>query len=67
MGRSLRIAVQLALSAAIIGYLLWQIDVGKTADQIAAALPGGLILAWRSARGGLRPPGRGERAPVDTS
>jgi uncharacterized protein (TIRG00374 family) len=39
MGRGLRIAVQLALSAAIIGYLLWQIDVGKTADQIASSNP----------------------------
>jgi uncharacterized protein (TIRG00374 family) len=37
------------------------------AVTIAAALPGGLILAWRSVRGGVRPPGRGEPAPVDTS
>jgi len=59
MRRGLRIAIQLALSAAIIGYLLWQIDVGKTADQIASSDPLYLLpavaifivtvwpLAWR--------------------
>lgn len=43
--RALRIAVQLALSAGIIGYLLWQIDVGKTADQIASSNPLYLVPA----------------------
>jgi glycosyltransferase 2 family protein len=34
---------------------------------IAAAIPGALILAWRSIRGGLLAPGRRERAPAETS
>jgi hypothetical protein len=37
------------------------------AVTIVAALPGGLILAWRSARLGVPPPGRREPAPIDTS
>jgi uncharacterized protein (TIRG00374 family) len=45
MRRGLRIAVQLALSAAIIGYLLWQIDVGKAADRIGSSNPFYLLAA----------------------
>lgn len=59
MRRGRRVAVQLALSAAIIGYLLWQIDVGKTAEYVASSDPLYLLpavaifiatvwpLAWR--------------------
>jgi glycosyltransferase 2 family protein len=45
MRRGLRIAVQLVLSAAIIGYLLWRIDVGEAADHIASSDPLYLLAA----------------------
>lgn len=57
--RPLRIALNVALSAAVIAYLVWQIDVGETIDQIGAAngyylLAGFLVyiastvgMAWR--------------------
>jgi uncharacterized protein (TIRG00374 family) len=45
MNRGLRVAVQLAVSAALIGYLLWQIDVGATAHYIASSDPLYLLAA----------------------
>ncbi len=39
MRRSLRIAVQLAVSGGLIGYLVWKIDLGTTADYIASSNP----------------------------
>jgi len=35
--RPVRIALQVAVSAAIVAYLLWQIDVGETIHLIASA------------------------------
>lgn len=37
MPRPLKIAIQLLVSGAIIAYLLWQIDVGRTIDYIGGA------------------------------
>ncbi|MGH2783263.1 MAG: lysylphosphatidylglycerol synthase transmembrane domain-containing protein, partial [Thermoleophilaceae bacterium] len=39
MRRSIRIAVQLAVSGGLIGYLVWKIDLGTTADYIASSNP----------------------------
>lgn len=43
--RRVRILVQLAVSAAIIAYLLWQIDLGDTADHIASSNPWYVVAA----------------------
>jgi uncharacterized protein (TIRG00374 family) len=42
MRRSVRIGLQIAVSAAVIAYLVWQIDVGRTVDLIGDA--NGLLL-----------------------
>jgi glycosyltransferase 2 family protein len=46
VGRPLRIALQLLLSGAIIAYLLWQIDVGRTLDLIGASNGLDLLAAF---------------------
>jgi glycosyltransferase 2 family protein len=45
MRRSLRIGIQLALSGALIAYLVWQIDIGTTAEQIGSSNPLYLLAA----------------------
>jgi uncharacterized protein (TIRG00374 family) len=45
MSKGVRVGLQLAASAAIIGYLLWQIDVGETIDHIASSDPLFLLAA----------------------
>ena len=59
MRRGRRIGIQLALSGALIAYLVWQIDIARTAEQIGASNPLYLLgavaifvasiwpLAWR--------------------
>ena len=42
--RPLRIAINVALSSAVLGYLIWQIDLSRTIDEIASA-NGWLLLA----------------------
>ena len=42
MSRPLKVALQLAVSGAIVAYLVWQIDVGRTVEHIAGA--NGLLL-----------------------
>jgi Lysylphosphatidylglycerol synthase TM region len=37
--RGARLAIQLALSAAVIAYLLWKIDLGETANHIRGSSP----------------------------
>jgi uncharacterized protein (TIRG00374 family) len=43
--RRIRIALQVLVSGAILAYLLWRIDVGETADLIAASSPGYVLAA----------------------
>jgi glycosyltransferase 2 family protein len=43
--RRFRIAVQLAVSGAVIAYLVWQIDIGETADHIASSNPAYVVAA----------------------
>jgi glycosyltransferase 2 family protein len=45
MRRGVRVGLQLAASAAIIAYLLWQVDVGETLDHIASSDPLYLLAA----------------------
>jgi glycosyltransferase 2 family protein len=45
MSRAVRVALQLAVSAAIIGYLLWRVDLGETLDRIASSDPLYLLAA----------------------
>jgi glycosyltransferase 2 family protein len=45
MNRGLRVALQLALSGALIAYLLWQIDVGAAAHEIVSSNPLYLLAA----------------------
>jgi uncharacterized protein (TIRG00374 family) len=45
VNRALKIALQVAVSAGIIAYLLWQIDVGRTVDLIVASNPAYLLAA----------------------
>jgi len=45
MKRGLRIAIQLALSGALIAYILWQIDVGAALHEIASSNPLYLLAA----------------------
>lgn len=59
MRRSVKVALQLLVSAALIGVLLWQIDVSRTADLVVSSEPAWLagalalylgstwLLAWR--------------------
>ena len=42
--RPVRIAINIALSAGVLAYLIWQIDLGRTIDEIAGA-NGWLLLA----------------------
>jgi uncharacterized protein (TIRG00374 family) len=42
--RPVRIAINVALSAGVLAYLIWQIDLGRTIDEIASA-NGYLLLA----------------------
>ena len=42
--RPVRIAINIALSAGVLAYLIWQIDLGRTIDEIASA-NGWLLLA----------------------
>jgi glycosyltransferase 2 family protein len=42
--RPVRIAIKVALSSAVLGYLIWQIDLTRTIDEIASA-NGWLVLA----------------------
>jgi uncharacterized protein (TIRG00374 family) len=46
ISRPVRIAVQVAVSGAIIAYLLWQIDVGKTIDLIRSSNGWDLLAAY---------------------
>jgi glycosyltransferase 2 family protein len=46
LNRPLRIALQLVVSAAIIAYLLWQIDVGRTIDLIGSSNGLDLLAAF---------------------
>ena len=39
MSRGLRIALQLAVSGGLLGYLVWKIDIQQTADYIASSNP----------------------------
>jgi uncharacterized protein (TIRG00374 family) len=43
--RRIRITLQVLVSGGILAYLLWRIDVGETADLIAASSPGYLLAA----------------------
>jgi glycosyltransferase 2 family protein len=43
--RSLKIALQVAVSGGLIAVLLWQVDVGQTADLIVSSSPGYLLAA----------------------
>jgi glycosyltransferase 2 family protein len=57
--RSYKVALQLGVSAALVGILLWQIDVVRTAELVVSSSPGYLLgalaihvattwlLAWR--------------------
>ena len=45
MTRRLKIALQVAVSGGIIAYLLWQIDVGRTADLVVSSRPAYLVGA----------------------
>lgn len=45
MRRPVKLALQLGLSAVLIGVLLWQIDLGRTADLVASSDPGYLVAA----------------------
>lgn len=45
MRRSVKVALQLVVSAALIGVLLWQIDVSRTADLVVSSEPGWLVAA----------------------
>jgi glycosyltransferase 2 family protein len=45
MKRGLRVAIQLALSGALIAYILWQIDVGAALHEIASSNPLYLLAA----------------------
>ncbi len=59
MRRSYKVALQLGVSAALVGVLLWQIDVSRTVDLVLSSSPGYLLgalaiwvattwlLAWR--------------------
>jgi uncharacterized protein (TIRG00374 family) len=59
MRRSTKVALQLGISAALVGILLWQIDVSRTVDLVVSSSPGYLLgalaiylattalLAWR--------------------
>lgn len=46
MPRGLKLVLQLALSAAIIAVLVWQIDVGRTVHLVAGSEPGYLAAAF---------------------
>jgi uncharacterized protein (TIRG00374 family) len=46
ISRPVRIAVQVAVSAAIIAYLVWQIDLGKTIDLIRSSNGWYLLAAY---------------------
>jgi glycosyltransferase 2 family protein len=46
LSRPLRVALQLLVSAAIIAYLLWQIDVGRTIDLIGSSNGLDLLAAY---------------------
>jgi glycosyltransferase 2 family protein len=46
ISRPVRIAVQLAVSGAIIAYLLWRIDVGRTIDLIRSSNGWDLLAAY---------------------
>jgi hypothetical protein len=46
ISRPVRIGIQVAVSAAIIAYLLWQIDVGKTIDLIRSSNGWYLLAAY---------------------
>jgi glycosyltransferase 2 family protein len=43
--RSLKLALKLGISALLIGILLWQIDVSRTADLVVSSEPGYLVAA----------------------
>lgn len=45
MRRSLRIAVQLGVSGGLIAYLVWKIDLEKTADYVASSNPVYVVVA----------------------
>jgi uncharacterized protein (TIRG00374 family) len=45
MRTGVRVALQLVVSAALIVYLLWKIDVGRTADNIASSNPWYVLAA----------------------
>lgn len=45
MSRSLKIAIQVAVSGALVAYLLWQIDVGRTVDLVVGSNPAYLGIA----------------------
>jgi uncharacterized protein (TIRG00374 family) len=47
MSRTLRLTVQLAVSAALIIYLVWKVDIGQTTDVVASSNP--LYLAAAAA------------------
>ena len=44
MSRTLKIALQVAISGGLVAVLLWQIDVGETADRILSSNPAYLVL-----------------------
>lgn len=43
--RRVRILIQVLVSGGILAYLLWQVDIGETADLIADSSPGYLLAA----------------------
>jgi uncharacterized protein (TIRG00374 family) len=45
VSRRLKIALQIAVSGGLIAYLLWQIDVGRTADLVVSSHPAYLLGA----------------------
>ena len=45
MRRPVKLALQLGISAILIGILLWQIDVSQTVDLVASSDPGYLAVA----------------------
>jgi glycosyltransferase 2 family protein len=45
LSRPLKIAIQVVVSGGLIAVLLWQIDVGQTADLIVSSSPGYLLAA----------------------